>query len=232
LVEIKGLEKFASKDFPGQISSTVFLPGCNFRCPFCHNSDLVLYPDSLPSFDLSFFLSYLDSRRRWLDGLCLSGGEPFLHDDLEVLARVIKDRGFKLKIDTNGSFPDGLQQLIKDGLVDAVAMDIKAPLNRYPEVTGVAVDTGKIEESIRIIRNSGLNYIFRTTVVPGIHQEKDLLAIGDWLKGARVFQLQQFFPQKTIDPDYLKIKPFPPEQLLAWAELLKPFFEEVRIEGL
>jgi pyruvate formate lyase activating enzyme len=156
LVEIKGLEKFAAKDFPGLISSTVFLPGCNFRCPFCHNSDLVLQPDSLPSFDLSFFLSYLDSRQDWLDGFCLSGGEPLLHDDLEVLARIIKGRGFKLKIDTNGSFPGRLEQLIKDGLVDAVAMDIKAPPNRYPEVVRVAVDTGKIEKSIRIIRNSGL----------------------------------------------------------------------------
>jgi len=232
LVEIKGLEKFASKDFPGHISSTIFLPGCNFRCPFCHNSDLVLHPDTLPSFDLSFFLSYLDSRRGWLDGLCLSGGEPLLQDDLEVLAGVIKDRGFKLKIDTNGSFPDRLEQLIKDGLVDAVAMDIKAPLNRYPEVARVAVDVEKIKQSVRLIINSGLDYIFRTTVVPGIHQEKDLLAIGEWLKGARVFQLQQFSPQKTIDPDYLKIKPFPPEQLLAWAELLRPCFEEVRVEGI
>jgi len=125
VVEIKGLEKFASKDFPGYISSTVFLGGCNFRCPFCHNSDLVLHPASLPSIDPNFFLSYLDSRRGWLDGLCLSGGEPFLHDDLEVLARIIKGRGYQLKIDTNGSFPDQLEQFIKEGLVDAIAMDIK-----------------------------------------------------------------------------------------------------------
>jgi len=218
VVEIKGLEKFASKDFPGHISSTVFLGGCNFRCPFCHNSYLVLHPASLPSIDPNFFLSYLDSRRGWLDGLCLSGGEPFLHDDLEVLA--------------NGSFPDQLEQFIKEGLVDAIAMDIKVPLDRYQEVVRAAVDVEKINRSVMIIKNSRLDYIFRTTVVPGIHQEKDLLAIGEWLEGARVFQLQQFSPQKTIDPDYLKIKPFPPEQLLSWAELLKPFFVEVRVEGL
>jgi len=232
VVEIKGLEKFASKDFPGHISSTVFLGGCNFRCPFCHNSDLVLHPDSLPSIDPNFFLSYLDSRRGWLDGLCLSGGEPFLYDDLEVLARIIKGRGYQLKIDTNGSFPDQLEQFIKEGLVDAIAMDIKVPLDRYQEVVRAAVDVEKINRSVMIIKNSRLDYIFRTTVVPGIHQEKDLLAIGEWLEGARVFQLQQFSPQKTIDPDYLKIKPFPPEQLLSWAELLKPFFVEVRVEGL
>jgi len=232
LVEIKGLEKFASKDFPGHISSTIFLPGCNFRCPFCHNSDLVLHPDTLPSFDLSFFLSYLDSRRGWLDGLCLSGGEPLLQDDLEVLARIIKDRGYKLKIDTNGSFPDQLEQFIKEGLVDAVAMDIKAPLARYSEVVRATVDVERINKSVMIIKNSHLDYIFRTTVVPGIHQEKDLLAIGEWLRGTRVFQLQQFSPQKTIDPEFMRIKPFPPEKILSWAELLKPFFTEVRVEGL
>jgi len=111
-------------------------------------------------------------------------------------------------------------------------MDIKVPLDRYQEVVRAAVDVEKINRSVMIIKNSRLDYIFRTTVVPGIHQEKDLLAIGEWLEGARVFQLQQFSPQKTIDPDYLKIKPFPPEQLLSWAELLKPFFVEVRVEGL
>lgn len=232
MVEIKGLEKFASKDFPGHISSTVFLGGCNFRCPFCHNSELVLYPSNLTSIDPSFFLSYLDSRRGWLDGLCLSGGEPFLHDDLEVLARIIKDRGYKLKIDTNGSFPDQLEQFIKEGLVDAVAMDIKAPLERYSEVVRATVDVESINKSVMIIKNSHLDYIFRTTVVPGIHQEKDLLAIGEWLQGTRVFQLQQFSPQKTIDPEFMRIKPFPPEKILSWAELLKPFFTEVRVEGL
>ncbi len=232
MVEIKGLEKFASKDFPGHISSTVFLGGCNFRCPFCHNSELVLSPSNLTSIDPSFFLSYLDSRRGWLDGLCLSGGEPFLHDDLEVLARIIKDRGYKLKIDTNGSFPDQLEQFIKEGLVDAIAMDIKAPLKRYPEVVRATVDVEKINQSVMIIKNSHLDYIFRTTVVPGIHQERDFLAIGEWLQGARVFQLQQFFPQKTIDPEFMKIKPFPPEKILSWAELLKPFFAEVRVEGI
>jgi len=232
VVEIKGLEKFASKDFPGHISSTVFLGGCNFRCPFCHNSDLVLHPASLPSIDPNFFLSYLDSRRGWLDGLCLSGGEPFLYDDLEVLARIIKGRGYQLKIDTNGSFPDQLEQFIKEGLVDAIAMDIKAPLERYPEVVRATVDMGKINQSVMIIKNSHLDYIFRTTVVPGIHQEKDLLAIGEWLQGARVFQLQQFSPQKTIDPEFMRITPFLREKILSWAELLKPFFAEVRVEGL
>jgi anaerobic ribonucleoside-triphosphate reductase activating protein len=232
VVEIKGLEKFASKDFPGYISSTVFLPGCNFRCPFCHNSDLVINPGRLPTIDLDFFLSYLDSRKGWLDGLCLSGGEPLLQEEIEVLAEVIKTRGFRLKIDTNGSFPERLENLIRKGLVDLIAMDIKGPLDKYPQIVRAKVDVAKINLSVEIIRNSGLEYLFRTTVVPGLIGVDELLQIAEWLKGARVFQLQQFVPHNTIDPEYLKIKPFPAEQLYRWAELLRPFFEEVRVEGV
>lgn len=232
MVEIKGLEKFASKDFPGYISSTVFLAGCNFRCPFCHNSELVLDPGRVPTLELNFFLSYLDSRKGWLDGLCLSGGEPLLHGDVEVLARVIKERGFLVKIDTNGAFPERLEYLVKEGLVDWVAMDIKAPLDRYSEVVRIDVDPEKINRSVEFIKNSRLNYIFRTTVVPGLVGENDLKKIGEWLKGARIFQLQQFVPQNTVDPEFSRLSPYQAEQLHSWAELLKPYFEEVRVEGV
>ncbi len=232
MVEIKGLEKFASRDFPGHISSTVFVGGCNFRCPFCHNADLVLNPGRLPSLDLNLFLSYLDSRQGWLEGLCLSGGEPLLHEDIEVLARVIKDRGYLVKVDTNGSFPDRLEYLISQGLVDWVAMDIKAPPGRYPEVVRAEVDTGKISRSLDLIRRSGLPYIFRTTVVPGLLTEADLLEIADWLNGSRCFQLQQFVPQNTIDPAFLKFEPYPAQELRNWAEKLKPYFGEVLLEGV
>lgn len=232
MVEIKGLEKFASRDFPGHISSTVFVGGCNFRCPFCHNADLVLNPGRLPSLDLNLFLSYLDSRRGWLDGLCLSGGEPLLHEDIEVLARVIKDRGFLVKVDTNGSFPERLEYLISQGLVDWLAMDIKAPLDRYPEVVRAEVDPGKIQRSVELIRNSGLPYVFRTTVVPSLLSENDLLKIGAWLKGASCFQLQQFVPQNTVDPAFLKLEPYPADELRRWAEELRPYFGEVLLEGV
>ncbi|MDI6697648.1 MAG: anaerobic ribonucleoside-triphosphate reductase activating protein [Candidatus Saccharicenans sp.] len=232
MVEIKGLEKFASRDFPGHISSTVFVGGCNFRCPFCHNADLVLNPGRLPSLDLNLFLSYLDSRQGWLEGLCLSGGEPLLHEDIEVLARVIKARGFLVKVDTNGSFPDRLEYLISQGLVDWLAMDIKAPLRRYPEVVRAEVDAGKISRSLDLIRQSGLPYIFRTTVVPGLLTEADLLEIADWLNGSRCFQLQQFVPQNTIDPAFLKLEPYPAQELRNWAEKLKPYFGEVILEGV
>ncbi|MBC7349995.1 MAG: anaerobic ribonucleoside-triphosphate reductase activating protein [Candidatus Aminicenantes bacterium] len=232
MVEIKGLEKFASRDFPGHISSTVFVGGCNFRCPFCHNADLVLNPARLPSLDLNLFLSYLDSRKGWLEGLCLSGGEPLLHEDLEVLARVIKDRGYLVKLDTNGSFPDRLEYLIKQGLVDWVAMDIKGPLARYQEIVRTEVDLEKINRSQEIIRHSDLPYIFRTTVVPGLHTENDLLEIAAWLQGARCFQLQQFVPQNTVDPEFLKREAYPAEVLRRWAEKLRPYFDEVLVEGV
>ncbi|MDI6849465.1 MAG: anaerobic ribonucleoside-triphosphate reductase activating protein [Candidatus Saccharicenans sp.] len=232
MVEIKGLEKFASRDFPGHISSTVFVGGCNFRCPFCHNADLVLNPGRLPSLDLNLFLSYLDSRQGWLEGLCLSGGEPLLHEDIEVLARVIKARGFLVKVDTNGSFPERLEYLISQGLVDWLAMDIKAPLRRYPEVVRAEVDAGKISRSLDLIRQSGLPYIFRTTVVPGLLTEADLLEIADWLNGSRCFQLQQFVPQNTIDPAFLELEPYPAQEIRNWADKLKPYFGEVIVEGV
>lgn len=232
MVEVKGLEKFASKDFPGHISSTVFVGGCNFRCPFCHNADLVLNPGQLPTLDLNLFLSYLDSRKGWLDGLCLSGGEPLLHEDIEVLARVIKDRGFLVKIDTNGSFPERLEYLIAQGLVDWIAMDIKGPLAKYQDIVRVEVETGKIERSVELIRDSNLPYIFRTTVVPGLIGEEELLEVAEWLNGSRCYQLQQFVPQNTVDPDYMKLEPYPAEEIKRWAEELRPYFQKVLVEGV
>ena len=137
MVEIKGIEKLAPKDFPGYISATLFTGGCNFRCPYCHNVDLVLRPESLPAFPLSFLLSFLDTRKDWLEAVCVSGGEPLIHEDIPGIFQVLKDRNFRTKLDTNGSFPRKLENLIQEGLLDYVALDIKAPLEKYSEVTGL-----------------------------------------------------------------------------------------------
>jgi pyruvate formate lyase activating enzyme len=231
LVEIKGLEKFAPLDFPGCIASTVFLGGCNFRCPFCHNADLVLRPDTLTSMPLDYFISYLDSRQGWLDGICVSGGEPLLEDNLDVLLRVIKDRNLLVKLDTNGSLPDRLQDLIGSGLVDQAAMDVKAPLGRYQQVTRSEVSEDDILRSIDIIRRSGLRHMFRTTVVPGLVGEKDLLEIAQLLHGAALFQVQQFSPRNTVDRNYLQVQSFPPEEVARLAVLVRPYFQEVRVMG-
>lgn len=232
MVEIKGLEKFAPKDFVGFISSTIFLGGCNFRCPFCHNSDLVLRPQVLPTFTMDYFISYLDSRKGWLEGICVTGGEPLLHDDLEALLVPIKDRDLLVKIDTNGSFPSRLEKLIQKKLVDHIAMDVKAPLERYKEVTESNVKEEDIARSIDIIKNSGLEYIFRTTVVPDLVGPEDIRKISQMINGVKIFQLQQFVPQNTIDHRYLKKKPYSREEVQAIAKSVEHYFTEVRIEGV
>ena len=232
MVEIKGLEKFAPRDFPGHISSTVFLGGCNFRCPFCHNSDLVLRPEILPTFPLDYFLSFLDSRKGWLEGICISGGEPLLHDDLKTLLILIKDRNLLVKIDTNGSFPSRLEDLIQKKLVDHIAMDVKAPLARYQEVTRAAVNEEDIVRSVDIIKNSGLGYVFRTTLVPGLVGPEDIKQICQMLDGANIFQLQQFIPLNTLDSHYLQKKPYRREEIQGLARIAEPYFSEVRIQGV
>ena len=231
MVEIKGIEKFSSRDFPGHISSTVFLGGCTFRCPYCHNAELVLRPETIPSLAPDFFLSYLDGRKGWLEGVCVSGGEPLLHDDVEDLIQVVRERGLLVKLDTNGSFPERLDGLLAAGLLDWVAMDIKAPLERYREVTRSNVDVERIVRSADILRASGVRHTFRTTVVPGLVGKEDVVKIGEWLAGAADYLIQQFVPQTTIDPAFLAVKPFGRAELEGIVAAAKPYFTEVRIEG-
>ncbi len=231
MVEIKGLEKFAPKDFPGHISATVFTGGCNFRCPFCHNADLVLNPESIPVFPLDFFLSFLDARKDWLEAICVTGGEPLIHEDLEMLLQVIKERELLVKVDTNGSFPKRLEGLIKQKLVDFVAMDIKAPLEKYQEVTKSNVKTDDIRTSIDLIRSSGVTYVFRTTVVPGLLRVEDIEKIGELLKGSDHFQLQNFVPENTIDKSYMQKTPFSKKEFKEFADSAKKYFKKVSVEG-
>jgi len=232
VVEIKGLEKFAPLDFPGYISATVFLGGCNFRCPFCHNADLVLRPQALDTLPLDYFITFLDSRKDWLEAVCVSGGEPLLDDDLEVLLRVIKDRNMLVKLDTNGSLPERLAELVEANLVDSIAMDVKAPLHRYKQVTRSDVSEDDIARSIEFVRTSGLPYIFRTTVVPGLVGEKDLLEIAQMLHRAKRFQIQQFSRRNPVDKIFALVEPYPEEEINRLAGLVKPYFDEVRVEGI
>lgn len=231
MVAIKGLEKFAPKDFPGFISSTVFLPGCNFRCPYCQNADLIARPQTLATIPMDFFLAYVDSRKGWLEGICISGGEPLLEPALEELLSVIRARNLLIKIDTNGSLSGKLENLFDEELVDWVAMDVKAPLERYAEVTRSGVPTSEIERSVQVIRHSGLDYLFRTTVVPGLVGAEDILKISRRLEGSPVFQIQQFSPANTLDPEFRNIKPYSRGEIQEMAEIARPFFAEVRIEG-
>lgn len=232
MVEIKGLEKFAPKDFPGVISCTVFLGSCNFRCPYCHNADLVLKPESLPTFPMDYFLGFLDSRKDWLEGVCITGGEPLLHADLEDFLSVLKERRLLVKLDTNGSFPSRLSSLVQKNLLDSIAMDVKAPLERYRDVVMSPVHPEDIQQSTEIIMNSSVEYMFRTTVVPGLVEAEDIVKIGKMLKGAKVFQIQQFSPHNTLEPSFEQKHPFPAKDIRAMSENAKEFFDNVRFEGI
>lgn len=232
MVEIKGLEKFAPKDFPGFISSTVFLPGCNFRCSFCHNSELVLAPEGLATIPMNFFLAFLDARKGWLEGICVSGGEPLLAPDLESFLAVLKERNLAVKLDTNGSFPERLEAVVRAELVDSVAMDVKAPAARYAEVARAAVDPSAIERSARFLRESGIDHMLRTTVVPGLVGPEDILGIGRWLQGGPVYQIQQFSPIGVADPALAALKPFIPDEIRAMADSVRPYFDKVLVEGV
>ena len=231
MVEIKGLEKLASKDFPEHIASSVFLGGCNFRCPFCHNAQLVLEPETLPSFPWDVFAEYLDSRRGWLEGVCVTGGEPLMHTNLKDFLKLIKDRSFLVKLDTNGAYPRRLENLISQGLVNFLAMDIKAPLEIYEAAAGVSVNIQDIQRSMEILRSSNLSYVFRTTVVPGLIQAEEIQAIAELLQKDETYILQGFIPQNTINAEFLEKKPYTTLEMREFARIAEKSGANVKIEG-
>jgi len=231
LVEIKGLEKLAPRDFPGHLSATIFTGGCNFRCPYCHNAELVLKPSSLSTISREAFLEFLEVRRGFLDAVCITGGEPLMHEDVGDLLSAIKGGGLLVKIDTNGAYSDRLRELIAEGLVDYVAMDVKAPLKKYPKAVGVAVDTEAIRESIAILRESGCGHLFRTTVVPGLLSGDDIGAIAEMLEGEAEYRLQPFVAGHTLDPAYADRPSCSREELARLAGIAGKYIPNVTIEG-
>ncbi|MCD6517874.1 MAG: anaerobic ribonucleoside-triphosphate reductase activating protein [Candidatus Aminicenantes bacterium] len=232
MAAIKGLEKFAPKDFPGYISSTIFLGGCNFRCPFCQNPDLVLNPGELPVMPQELFIEFIDSRKGWLEAVCVTGGEPLIHKDLIQLLGLIKEKGLRIKLDTNGSFPERLREIIQKGLIDSAAMDIKAPLDKYSLASGVDVNVEEIKKSISILKNSNIEYMFRTTVVPGLIDGKSIEEIGRMLEGGPLFQIQQFSPKITLDESYRTIEPYPKEEVQRLGRIAEKYFAKVNLEGI
>ncbi len=231
MVEIKGLEKLAPRDYPGYISATVFTGGCNFRCAYCHNPELVLRPEALSSFLPEAFLDFLNTRRDWLEAVCVSGGEPLLHTDIDELLSLIKGRSLRVKIDTNGSFPRRLADLIDRKLIDFVAMDIKAAPGKYPAAAGVSVDIEAIRESICILRDSGCAHLFRTTVVPGEFEEDDFIDIARLLGRAARYHLQPFVPARTVDPAYAQRPACSQGELRQLADAARRHIVHVTVEG-
>lgn len=214
---IKGLVKTSIIEFPGHIATVVFTGGCNFRCPYCHNADLVLNAADLPSIDATEVLELLAQRRDFVDGLVVSGGEPTLQPGLPDFLRAARELGFTTKLDTNGSRPGVLRHLLAEGLLDYVALDLKTPLARYGAVVSLS-SSGAVQESIRLILAADVAHEFRTTVVPGIVALTDIPALAQTIAGAQQYYLQQFRPISTLDPAYERVTPYAPAVLRQMAQ--------------
>jgi len=228
-MNIGGLQKVSLIDFPGRISAIIFTQGCNFRCPYCHNPQLVdpkLYRPCLFSKDILDFLAH---RRGKLDAVTITGGEPTLQEDLIPLIQKIRKMGFAVKLDSNGSRPAVLDRLLKEKLLDFIALDIKAPLDKYSQVVKVQMDTGAIAQSVRLVIQSKIPQEFRTTVVKSMLTQKDILAIAKEIAGAKRYALQRFQPAQTLDPEFAGEQLFPEEELLKLKKQLEKMFPLVLI---
>jgi len=228
---IGGFEKLTLVDYPGKVAATIFTVGCNFRCPFCHNPELVL-PELIqeqPKILEQDILEFLQKKQGLIQGICITGGEPTLQSDLKDFILKIKNLGYAVKLDTNGSNPQVLQELINEKLVDYVAMDIKTSLEKYDLCTLGQVPQENIMASIQLLKQSNIDYEFRTTMAPGIVEEKDILKIVELIKGSPRYFLQRFKPSKSIDNKFTSVKPIDDNKLLAIASKIKPNFGECEL---
>ncbi len=229
-MEIHGLQKLTLLDYPGTVACTVFLGGCDFRCPFCHNFELLdgSYP---PLMDDQTLLTFLTKRQGLLDGVCITGGEPLLRAELPALLRTIRALGYRVKLDTNGSHPQSLEKLLAEGLCDYVAMDIKNSPARYGETVGKPdYDLAPVKRSIRLLMEGTTDYEFRTTVVQQLHTEADFHAIGAWISGAKRYFLQSFTDRDTVPMAGLRAPT--PEAMLRYASIVRAYVPETAIRGL
>lgn len=231
-IKIKGLIKTSIVDYPEKISTVVFVGGCNFCCPYCHNADLVLRPESLPDIEVREILRLLTERQGFVDGVVLTGGEPTLQTGLADFIRELKTLGLTVKLDTNGYRPQSLQRLLQERLLDYVAMDVKSSLEKYALAAGRKIDTQRIENSIQLLLSSEIEYEFRTTVVPGLVTVKDIDAIARSIAGARQYFLQQFRSPHTIAPQFAKMPPYPATVLEKMADTAQRWVSNVGIRGI
>lgn len=236
-MKIGGLQKVTLVDYPGKLACTVFLSGCNLRCPFCYSKELVL-PEEIkgqPEISEEEFFGFLDEKREMLEGCVLCGGEPttIRGDDLIGFIRKIKDKGFAVKLDTNGTNPEMIRRLIGGNLVDYIAMDIKAPLTqeKYARASGIKdIDVGKIRESIALIKGSNVDYEFRSTIVPSIHTKEDVIQMAKDIAPAKKYFLQRFRGEKgTIDDSLEGSRPYPDEVMEEIGKEIKGLFQVFKI---
>ncbi len=229
-MKIQGFQKLTLLDFPGKTAATVFTGGCNFRCPFCHNSDLVLNAAEAPEIPQDDILSQLERRAGFIDGVCITGGEPLLWQDISEFITRIKALGLEVKLDTNGSLPIRLNELLLSGKVDYVAMDIKNSPDRYAETVGLSdYCTDSVEKSVELLKNSGVQHEFRTTVVKELHDEQDMEKIGMWLGDERYFLQQYKLSDGVIDKS---LTPYDEAEMKKLLETVRKFTPRAELRGI
>ena len=229
-MKIHGLMKMTILDFPGKVACTVFLGGCDMRCPFCHNSEL-LDPEAPAEMDENDLLAFLKKRQGLLDGVVFTGGEPLLRKDLPDLMRKIREMGFLIKLDTNGNHPDRLIEIVEEGLVDYVAMDIKNSPEKYGETIGIpGFDITKVRKSVGFLLQGKVPYEFRTTIVRQFHDEESMRGIAEWIDGADRYYLQEFVDRETVK--YSGLQACSKEQMETFLEIVKARVKEAELRGV
>lgn len=225
-----GFQKMTMLDFPGRVACLVFTGGCNFRCPFCHNALLVTQNDGV-TYGEEEILEYLKKRKGLLDGICVSGGEPLLQIGLDDFLKKVKEIGYAVKLDTNGSFPSRLKKLVADGLVDYVAMDVKNCKEKYKLTCGTqSLDMSKIEESVEFLLSGIVDYEFRTTVVEGLHEPQDIEKIGEWIQGAKKYFLQNFVDSGNLIGSGLRAVSL--DKLKDFESIAQKYVEKIGLRGV
>ena len=229
-MKIHGLMKLTLLDFPGVTACTVFLGGCDMRCPFCHNSEL-LDMNAPEEMNENGLLDYLRKRKGLLDGVVFTGGEPLLRPDLPELMRTIRDLGYKIKLDTNGNHPDRLAEIVEAGLVDYVAMDIKNSPEKYGVTIGIpGFDLSKVKRSVEFLLSGKVDYEFRTTVLKQFHDEDSIRGIAEWIKGADRYFIQEFVDRETVK--FSGLEPCSKDQMQTFLEIVKPSVKSVELRGV
>lgn len=229
-MKIHGFQKMTLLDYPGRVACTVFLGGCDMRCPFCHNAEL-LDGTAPPVMGEEELIGFLEKRRGLLDGVAITGGEPLLQKDLPGLAARIRELGYPVKLDTNGTHPDRLQRMIREDLVQYVAMDIKNSPERYAETAGLqTIDLAPVRESAAMLMEGNTEYEFRTTTVAELHDDQSFEKIGEWIQGARHYYLQRFTDRETVP--FAGLHAPTHEQMRRWAEIVRPYVPSVMLRGV
>lgn len=230
-MKIQGLQKLTLLDYPEKVACTVFFAGCNFRCPFCHNASLVVsIPEEADTTEEKFF-AFLKKRQGILDGVCITGGEPLMQPEIEGFIRKIKELGYAVKLDTNGSYPEKLKQLVQEGLVDYVAMDIKNSLDVYDMTAGTDGSfLEAVKESVSFLKKGTVPYEFRTTVTKNFHQKENFVKIGEWLQGAEKYFLQSFVDSgDLICPN---VKGCDEKEMKAFLSIAKDYIPNASVRGI